>query len=797
MRQFAIPLLLLLLLAGPAAAADLRAGASVVDVTPPVGTPLAGYGARAGNPSRGVDDPIRSRTVVLAGGGGRVAIVSLDTVGVTEEMRKAVLARLPAEAGIHDGNLLLAATHNHAGPGGLAHRPVWWAATGAFRKGLFEATAAKVADGIAAAAADLRPATARFGRTSIRGLVKNRRDPAGPVDEGLFAVRIDGAGGPRAFLVMVSVHPTLVPATSFRFSPGWPGALGRSIRARTGADVPVLVLNGALGDQAPVSESRSPDDYGARLADRALAALRGAEPLGAAVEARVKRVTLPPSLLGDLLPETALLSEVRIGKLTLLGVPGEMNAGPGVRIRSLVEKRTGGPAWLVGLANDHLGYFADATAWREGGYESRMTFFGPRVTDVLAEAFGVPAVRERTRAEAAGIVHGRRRSRAMRRAAAALVDGAADLAPEADLPPALRVALRLLPSAKRALLLWRAAQERPRHRFLPRERVAAMEGMARGAGVPYDVVYLANLLDDPRARPLHAPASGTGDGPEVEPIAPHSRSKGYRIDRVWFRSPLPSGYAPNDRFPVEHYVPRGTAKGAMVVLPLWKGGVLLAERMMAGHLASNGCQAVVMPLPWMFQRAAPGVRSGDWTLSSDLERTDAAFRQAYADVRVVVDWLRARKDVEEGRVGVTGISLGAHVAAVAYQRDPRLKAGIFVMAGGDPASMIWNESRETRRMKRELIARGKTIEDVRRFFAPFDPAGVRGYEPFPAYPRYRGALMINARKDNVVPPPNARKLHSALGGPRIVWFDVNHYTMALRLLDVMKEGDAHLERMFR
>ena len=55
---------------------------------------------------------------------------------------------------------------------------------------------------------------------------------------------------------------------------------------------------------------------------------------------------------------------VRIGKLTLLGVPGEMNAGPGIRIRSLVEKQVGGTAAIVGLANDHLGYFADRAAWR-------------------------------------------------------------------------------------------------------------------------------------------------------------------------------------------------------------------------------------------------------------------------------------------------------------------------------------------------------------------------------------------------------------------------------------------------
>src|SRR5262249_42702305 len=50
------------------AAAGLQAGAARVDITPPTGFPMWGYGARHDQPSVGVLDPLRARALVLAAG---------------------------------------------------------------------------------------------------------------------------------------------------------------------------------------------------------------------------------------------------------------------------------------------------------------------------------------------------------------------------------------------------------------------------------------------------------------------------------------------------------------------------------------------------------------------------------------------------------------------------------------------------------------------------------------------------------------------------------------------------------
>jgi hypothetical protein len=327
--------------------------------------------------------------------------------------------------------------------------------------------------------------------------------------------------------------------------------------------------------------------------------------------------------------------------------------------------------------------------------------------------------------------------------------------------------------------------------------LAATELRARAereAGGPAAVVSLGG---DP------LPALPPGEPPpaaevvRIQPLAPPSPRSGVSTRRVWMRSPRPSGCPANDTFPVEEWVPKEPAPAAILVLPMWKGGILLAERVLASHLAERGYLAAILPLPYMMQRSTPGVMSGDYTVSSDLVRTEAALRQGLADVKAAASRLSRLPEVRGGRLGIAGISLGAHVAAVACRDDPRFSAGLFVMAGGDPASIVWAGSRETRRMKEELVARGVTLPELRRFFLPMDPAAFPAPPAFPGFARYRGILMVNGTLDTVVPPENARLLRTALGEPEILWFSEDHYSMAKRVTELLAAADRHLDAIFR
>src|SRR5437867_13193551 len=76
-RRLALAAPLILVLPALAAAAELRAGASRVEITPPPGLGMYGYGNRKGG-ATGVLDPLMARVLVLEAAEKRLALVVMD-----------------------------------------------------------------------------------------------------------------------------------------------------------------------------------------------------------------------------------------------------------------------------------------------------------------------------------------------------------------------------------------------------------------------------------------------------------------------------------------------------------------------------------------------------------------------------------------------------------------------------------------------------------------------------------------------------------------------------------------------
>src|SRR5512136_2504427 len=92
----------------------LKVGIAKLDVTPPVGSRMAGFAGRV-FPALAVHDPLWARAVVFDDGERRVGLVTMDLVGIWES----TVARVregAAEAGVAPEGLLLAGTHTHSGP---------------------------------------------------------------------------------------------------------------------------------------------------------------------------------------------------------------------------------------------------------------------------------------------------------------------------------------------------------------------------------------------------------------------------------------------------------------------------------------------------------------------------------------------------------------------------------------------------------------------------------------------------------------------------------------------------------
>ena len=378
----------LLLLGGVVNPADaaLRAGVGKAEITPPVGTPLGGYGDRNGAPSTGAHDPLFAKALVLEDGGTRVAIVTTDLIGTNPAVTREVLAR----TGYPAARLLLSASHTHSGPGAFGKGLFAKAVLGDYDERIFNLLVERIVAAVKAAEAKLGPARLGVSVTELPQGVRNRRRNA-YTDADLTLVRVDTAAGkPLAALVHFSAHGTVLGPENLQASGDWMGVTQAAIeKAMPG--VVALYANGAEGDLSPVPPGGARGFEGieaqGQLVAQAVLAQYRTTPTTDAVPISVQsdKVIVPTTLGGAALGagQTTPIQTVGVGGMLLISVPGEMTSDLGMQIKSRARARGWRHPVVVGLANDHLGYFLSRKEFRKGGYEATISFFGAGFGETL------------------------------------------------------------------------------------------------------------------------------------------------------------------------------------------------------------------------------------------------------------------------------------------------------------------------------------------------------------------------------------------------------------------------------
>ncbi len=378
----------------------LRAGAARVDITPDTYPPLAGYGTRRGRASKGVHDPIYARAIVLDNGQTRVAICNMDLVITTIQLKRAIWQRM---SGTDLDALFLSATHNHSGAGGyIDNFMAELVAMGSYDEDIFRNLVDKVSRAITKALENLRPAVIGWNGGSAPDFCVNRRPEGGRVDPEIGVIDIEGEGGrPIALLVNFGAHPTILGPKNMLISGDFPGFLARYLEKRRGV---VLFANGASADVAPRVKAEGnrfgqAKAMGESLGQRVLRLLEGIETRGRVrIESMEREILLPSrpdlrpilqfplltsclNLLADVwLPEKTKLGVIAIDDLLLIGVPCDLGAEVGLEIKESVSPRWG---LIISQTNDYIGYVITRDEYREGGYEAKMSFFGPGLADLI------------------------------------------------------------------------------------------------------------------------------------------------------------------------------------------------------------------------------------------------------------------------------------------------------------------------------------------------------------------------------------------------------------------------------
>jgi hypothetical protein len=409
-------LLFLAALAAPCYAAQFRAAAVKVDVTPKTTQWLLGYSARQ---STGVHDPIFHRVVALDDGRTQFYLVVSDFCLYSPGLYDQVAAELETATGIKRKQFWWSVTHTHAapeiGPPAISKLFLGSRFNHEWDREYTQQVTSSLIQAIRDARSHLEPARLQTGvGMSLANINRRAKDadgkvtlglnPDGPADRQIGLIRIEkNDGSLLALIANYAMHGTVLSGDNKLISGDAPGVVAAYLEQKLNATV--LLVNGAAGNLAPIySVYPTPgaghlSQFRVLLGDRILEANK-ALPKGTPdvildAEETVVETPLREGLVW--LPELASYARtsdsgqtivklplrfLKINDTAIWSAPVELFCEIAIRARNASPfPRT----FYFGYTNGWFGYFPTAQAIAEGGYEPATSPFGPSAEKDLTE----------------------------------------------------------------------------------------------------------------------------------------------------------------------------------------------------------------------------------------------------------------------------------------------------------------------------------------------------------------------------------------------------------------------------
>jgi neutral ceramidase len=362
-----------------------KAGVAQVDITPPVGTPLSGYGDRAGAPSTGVHDPLTATALVLDAGGEKVVFVTADFFYMRRNLFKQISQEVEKETGIARDHIMISASHSHSSSGGLF--PELSLLGGSYSKNVYETTKQKFVKVIVEASKKLQPAKVGTGLTQANDLNSNRRQEGGPTDPDLRILRVDDLKGkPIAVLYNYSAHPTVMGGDNRTFSAEYPGAT-RKYMAKAFPGTAVLFANSSLGNSGPSCPGncgggfKTIDKQGELMTGYITKALKDIKTTDKAKFTFVtQEVLMQPNQ-----DTWVTMDAIRIGDAAFVTAPGEPYVEIGFPVKKAAADLGFPVCFVMGVTNDSVGYIIPKEWYDKHVYEALFAIFGPQEGEFLRD----------------------------------------------------------------------------------------------------------------------------------------------------------------------------------------------------------------------------------------------------------------------------------------------------------------------------------------------------------------------------------------------------------------------------
>ncbi|QDT95414.1 neutral/alkaline non-lysosomal ceramidase N-terminal domain-containing protein [Gimesia aquarii] len=357
---------------------EWKAGVASARITPEKPLRMAGYAGRK-EPAEGTEQDLFAKALAVEDqGGNRVVFLTLDLIGVIDQLRADVTKQVQEKFNLPPQALLMNASHTHCGP----------AYGRDDAKAYYDTLAQTLVKTIGQALEGLQPAklswsTARCSvamnrRTPSATGYRNHPNPNGLVDHQVPVLRVDDPKGElKAVMFGYACHNTTM---GFRKWLGDYAGFAQEYFEKDHPGVTALFMMGCGGDQNPYprSELHYAHKHGRSLATAVEAALevnqralRHQHPLHGPLKATYETVRL------EYLPEKKRepwdypVQVIQFGNdLTIVALGTEVVVDYSLRIKQELFEPEGPAIWVAGYSNVYSGYIPSKRVLLEGGYEA-------------------------------------------------------------------------------------------------------------------------------------------------------------------------------------------------------------------------------------------------------------------------------------------------------------------------------------------------------------------------------------------------------------------------------------------
>jgi Dienelactone hydrolase family len=307
------------------------------------------------------------------------------------------------------------------------------------------------------------------------------------------------------------------------------------------------------------------------------------------------------------------------------------------------------------------------------------------------------------------------------------------------------------------------------------------------------VLWAVAWLGSPSVTPVYA-----DDGHAVASLAPVTLDFGFHYDRKPFTPSMQlDAELANKRYRVFHvsfpsvgdngqdgnlvtalyYESKSPGKKKLViVLPIWGTHTYPSRKITESLLKySKGEMNVLRILGKNYLFNWDGMRaiSNEQEFVTMTEQMVKRVQTHVVDIRRAIDWAELQPDNAAGHTGLIGFSLGATIASLVVENEPRIGASALAMGGANINEMFascFGRAEETRKIIIERLGWTRDIFEQRlaQPLAPINPAS------FPGRVDPKHVIMFEAEYDTCIPKSGRDALWNAMGRPERITWPYNH-----------------------